>query len=403
MTAPGATAAAWPGLGFDPAPGDPAAVRRLAGELEATARGLQESRAAFETLRTPGRSWTGTAADTFGARSPELPGYLDAGHASLGRAVPALTGWAGTLDAHRARARELEAAAVRLREQVRAAEDAEQRAARHPDLGLAGQTFDDEESLADATRRLDTAERALTAARTRIGELDAALGDVLRDATHLLNRHETDAAEVARTLDRAGDGVPPPDPEWYAAGGGAGEALNTVGDVAGVVSAAAGALALIPLFTPIAGPVALISGGVALAAHAVSMGQSGRWNGVTLAGDVAGLVPGVGAIKKVGETVSVAHDAAKAARAVGDGAAAASARSDGASTAGRLVWDDLTKHADDAPVVLPTVNAATGLAAQAPTVKDWVAPPGGVTEVDKDSASTLGLAGNVGRILTAKG
>lgn len=124
---------------------------------------------------------------------------------------------------------------------------------------------------------------------------------------------------------------------------------------------------------------------------------------MTLAGDVAGLVPGVGAIKKAGETVSVAHDAAKAARAAGDRGAAASARSDGASTAGRLVWDDLTKRADDAPVVLPTVNATTGLAAQAPTVKDWVAPPGEVTEVDKDSASTLGLAGNVGRILTAKG
>lgn len=401
MTAPGATAAAWPGLGFDPAPGDPAAVRRLAGELEATARGLQESRAAFETLRTPGRSWTGTAADTFGARSPELPGYLDAGHASLGRAVPALTGWAGTLDAHRARARELEAAAARLREQVRAAEDAEQRAARHPDLGLAGQTFDDEESLADATRRLDTAERALTAARTRVGELDAALGDVLRDATHLLNRHETDAAEVARTLDRAGDGVPPPDPEWYAAGGGAGEVAGTVGDVAGVVSAAAGALALFPPFTIVAGPVALISGGVALVAHATSMAQKDEWSWWTLGSDALGIVPGVRTARAVGETVSTSVDAARSAAAAGDIGAAARGAWDAVSAPVRRPIADAARFDHEAPYVFSLVPQATGVAGQVPTVRDWANPDDPTDDVRKDSASGIGIAGNAARLLTS--
>ncbi len=66
--------------------------------------------------------------------------------------------------------------------------------------------------------------------------------------------------------------------------------------------------------TPIAGPIALISGGIALGAHAMDIkahdkwGQPGAW--VTLGGDALGMVPGVGALTKGAATdIDILHGA----------------------------------------------------------------------------------------------
>lgn len=401
MTEAGTRHPAWPGLGFDPAPGDPAAVRRLAEDLGVVARGLRDTRDAYQKLAAPGRSWSGAAADAFGSRSGELPGYVDSSQASLGRAVPVLSGWAATLDTHRARARELEAEAVRIREQYRAAEDAELQAARHPDLALAGQMFDDQASLADANRRIDAAGQALTAARNRLQSLSTALADVQNDAVTLMNRHEQAAHEVARAVDRADDGLPPPDPEWYATNGGSGDLAGTIGDVAGVVSAAAGALALIPLFTPIAGPVALVSGGVALVGHSASMGLKGDWNWATFGSDALGVVPGVKTARAVGHAVS---DAAGAARSAAAGQDVVETVRQGLRTAVSPLTVPVRESAKfdyDAPLAFSLIPQATGVASQVPTVSDWMQPANKTDDVQRDSASGLSIAGHAGRLLTS--
>lgn len=75
-----------------------------------------------------------------------------------------------------------------------------------------------------------------------------------------------------------------------------------IGDIFGMVSAVTGVLALIPVLTPVMGPVALLTGAVALSANAASMAMKGDWDSPTawagLAGDTLGLVPGVGAVAK---------------------------------------------------------------------------------------------------------
>lgn len=69
--------------------------------------------------------------------------------------------------------------------------------------------------------------------------------------------------------------------------------LKNFGDVATIVSGAAGGLALIPALTPVAGPVAALAGAAALGAHGLDMMQNGAegsdWYG--LAGDAAAIVP----------------------------------------------------------------------------------------------------------------
>ncbi|WP_434446608.1 hypothetical protein [Lentzea sp. E54] len=89
-----------------------------------------------------------------------------------------------------------------------------------------------------------------------------------------------------------------------------GTTMGTVGDIAGMVSAVAGGLALIPVLAPVAAPVALLAGGVALATHTADMIAKGSYaeDWVGVAGDVAGLVPGVKAVSGV---VNAAGDLAQ--------------------------------------------------------------------------------------------
>src|SRR5262249_35670042 len=90
--------------------------------------------------------------------------------------------------------------------------------------------------------------------------------------------------------------------------------LGDIGDIAGIISAVAGALAFIPILTPICGPIALIAGGVALAAHAADMTVNDKWDDpnawVSVASDVVGLIPGG---KLVAEGFKTASEAASGA------------------------------------------------------------------------------------------
>ncbi len=78
--------------------------------------------------------------------------------------------------------------------------------------------------------------------------------------------------------------------------------LGAIGDIAGIVSAVAGALAFIPVLTPVMGPIAIGAGVVALGAHGADMVVNEKWDDpdawVSIGGDVLGVIPGVGAISK---------------------------------------------------------------------------------------------------------
>ncbi|MFD9333133.1 hypothetical protein ACFWBF_01740 [Streptomyces sp. NPDC060028] len=74
-----------------------------------------------------------------------------------------------------------------------------------------------------------------------------------------------------------------------------------VGDILGLVSAAAGILALIPVLTPIMAPIAIVSALGSLGAHAAAATIQGDWDAATIAGlgaDALAALPVVGAVAK---------------------------------------------------------------------------------------------------------
>lgn len=84
--------------------------------------------------------------------------------------------------------------------------------------------------------------------------------------------------------------------------GGAGLA----GDVMGAGAGVAGALALIPVLTPIAGPIALVLAAGSLVSHVTSISVKGDWDKpgsfATLGADAFAVVPGIGAVAKGAKT-----------------------------------------------------------------------------------------------------
>ncbi|MBC2875611.1 MULTISPECIES: hypothetical protein [Streptomyces] len=89
--------------------------------------------------------------------------------------------------------------------------------------------------------------------------------------------------------------------EKAAAEAGGGDFWGILGDVLGVVSAVTGVLALIPVLTPICGPIAVVTAVGALSAHTVGAVIEGDWDAGTFAElvtDVVGAVPAFGAVAK---------------------------------------------------------------------------------------------------------
>ncbi|MEU6964277.1 hypothetical protein [Streptomyces chrestomyceticus] len=73
------------------------------------------------------------------------------------------------------------------------------------------------------------------------------------------------------------------------------------GDILGIVSAVSGVLALIPVLTPLFGPIAVVTAAASLGAHTVDAVIKGDWDAATIAGlaaDAFAALPGVGAVAK---------------------------------------------------------------------------------------------------------
>jgi len=168
-------------------------------------------------------------------------------------------------------------------------------------------------AFAERSARIDA---DLAATRAAFAQAAAALDDWSRQAA---------ALDAAAVLDAATATLPRPDTRPAAAArpapGGVlswlDEHLDDVGDVAGVVSGAAGALAFVPVLTPVMAAVALASGAVALVADVADATVHGRVDDprsiADVGVDVAALVPGV---RFASGAVRAARDAAYAGSAV---------------------------------------------------------------------------------------
>ncbi|WP_116050385.1 hypothetical protein [Amycolatopsis palatopharyngis] len=293
----------YPSLGFDPARGEVVAVRDLAEQLSGTGTFAGEAYDVLKSVQDNRDIWTGEAAQAFAGNLDELPGFLDGARTSMHDAGKALATWGDRLEAHQARARELEELTRQAIADAKAA-DAKAAEANAANVPIAYDTSDPASARAaqqQAQATADAAKLATEAAGTAWGRVD----DLRRQAEELRNTWEDDARICAEALNDAAENAP--DSGLFDAIGdgirNAGEWLaENLGDIAGIVAAVAGALAFIPILTPIMAPIALGAGAIALAAHGTEMIVEEKWDDmsawVELGGDVAGLIPGVGALGK---------------------------------------------------------------------------------------------------------
>ncbi|MCX4782792.1 putative T7SS-secreted protein [Streptomyces sp. NBC_01264] len=315
-------------LGFDPAPGNPDAVRALAKKLRASADCLGETSRVVDALVSHSSSWQGEAATAFRASlSRELPRHLHAAHTSLAEAAKRLSGWHDTLASHRI--------------------------------------------LADRY-----------ASRAAAATTEEGLTDVRRQAHELASEHSAAARRVAHALAATAERLAPKEPGmlesvWNKIVNDPADALSNAAAILGAAGAA------VALFFPPAGmAVMLVAGGLSLAALTAHLADPGFrkpltegfargkfdaafWkNGVTLLGDGLGAVPGVAAVATGARAGTVA---ARAAMAVPEAGALAGV-SPGAGAFARTTWntaDELRKV--DSPL------SAWALRSSTPEVRERVA------------------------------
>ncbi|MGH3466231.1 MAG: hypothetical protein ACRDQF_00680 [Thermocrispum sp.] len=300
------TVANFPYLGFDPARGNVSTVDDLAKQMKDTGTYAKEAYDTIKAVQDNTGVWAGEAARAFAGKLGELPKYLDDAHLSLDGAAKALSTWGDHLEAHQRRARELEDLA---REAVEAAKrsDAAAEQARAADVPIAYDASDPAAAQA-AKAQADANARAVADAVSAANGAWDKVEDIRRKAEDLRDRWEDDGRICAESLEEAAGKAP--DKAFLEsfgelfedAGKWLKDHLGDIGDIAGIVAAVAGALAFIPVLTPIMGPVAIAAGAVALLAHGADMVLNEKWDDpnawVDLGGDVLGVIPGVGAISK---------------------------------------------------------------------------------------------------------
>jgi hypothetical protein len=273
----------FPALGFDPAPGSPAALLAQAREADRAARALAGAAMAAGRLSA---AWTGPAAASYQAQAGVLPRDLGMAAAAHGTLARELAAFADDLAARQVRAAHLESRAATLRA-----------AAGSPHLSLVG-------SAGPARARL------------AVSELEA----VLADARRLLDEHRAAAAGAATRIRAAAADPPYRRPGllarardsvrgWVTEHAGTLTAVSR--DLRGV-SAALGTLSLVPGFQFLA-PVAIAAGGVAIAIDAVVTASTGRGSWPALALDATLTALPTGPATRALRSVPGAERALKAA------------------------------------------------------------------------------------------
>jgi uncharacterized protein YukE len=280
----------FPALGFDPAPGEAAAVESAARSVDGAGRTFGDASANVSRLNSSG--WTGDAADAFRGQLQDLPRDLDLAARSHQTAARALSEYGTALAARQRRADELESRAAELRAQQQAAvAEVNRIAAQRAPEGSA--------ELADLKSRY-------AGARSRADGLGGDLEAVLAQARRLHGEHEAAARSAAGAIRGVAD-APYREPGWLSRAWSSvkgwisdhADVLAEISTVLKGVSAVLGVLSLVPGLQFLA-PFALAAGGIALAIDvAVKLATGkGSWTSIGIDaaltfmpwGKVAGLV-----------------------------------------------------------------------------------------------------------------
>jgi hypothetical protein len=189
-----------------------------------------------------------------------------------------------------------------------------------------------------------------------------------------------------------------------------------------VVSAVTGTLALLPPLTPIAGPIALVSGAVALGAHGVDISEKGSWGDpnswFTLGGDALGIVPAIGAMSMAteagveaarlgggllttasGATELTSTPVSRGAEELGRVFYAEGMRPDAAPVFQRLGEATEARWGGNAQVIGKVEQGAVNVGLQAPTMNGWTHP----SQENGEMKTGAGVAGAVANALQTMG
>ncbi|WP_316527048.1 hypothetical protein [Kitasatospora brasiliensis] len=301
MSTPAPAAPDWSGLGFDPTPGDSAAVTALSNGLRRVGQHLTGVHTTLAQITANEGAWTGDAAQQFSKQFQKLPGYLQDAADSITDAYTALDVWYKALTEHQPKAAELAAAAVAAKKKKDEADRAHGAAAANPDLQLAGRYFPDDAGLAAAEKRYTAAKSHLDAAAELLNSATTELAGLRTQAHELAGTHRADAKKTAEAVRKAADSKAPPEPGM----------LSKIGNWfknhgADLLTVAAGVCGVAAIFFPaFALPAILFSASAALAHGAQYAAKGQLWppqnnigNWLTLGGDVLGAIPGVGVAAK---------------------------------------------------------------------------------------------------------
>lgn len=297
----------YPHLGFNPVPGDTETVRGLHKKLADCAKTLEDARDLVTKL-LDGSCWEGDAAVAFREQldGGPLPLNLKNAAHSLRKAGKQLVRWESELDDYQRRAKKLEEDAKDAREVVARAKGRATKAADDPHLEGKGSDS-------------DAAQKALTHANADVEEAQAELDKVIGKARKLAEEHESKAKHRAGKIRDATKKLVPHEPGWFD------EALDWLGDnLPDILSFVAGALAVAALL--LSGPLGwslatiatlmLTSSAISLAGFGLRISDAETWeslkdgftqgerdadfwsNLVSVGADLAGALPGVGAVGK---------------------------------------------------------------------------------------------------------
>lgn len=301
---PGVSSAAYPNLGFNPAPGSTDTVHDLYTKLANCAKVLEESHGLVTKLMD-GSYWQGDAAVAFREEldGGPLPLNLKNAAHSIRKAARQLDRWEGELEEFQRRAKRLETNAKDARDALATAKGHADKAKDDPDLDKKGS-------------RHDEAQKSLTHANTAVEEAQADLDAIIGKAKRLAEEHEEKARYRAGKINDATEKLAPHEPGFFD------EALDWITDnLPDILSWAAAAAGIALLFVATGGTAAavLLLAAAVMSAAAIATKLSTKpeiwasirdgftkgefdsdfWgNMIGLTADALGALPGVGAAMK---------------------------------------------------------------------------------------------------------
>ena len=328
----------FPALGFDPAPGDPAAVDSAARSVDGAGRVFGDASSNVNRLNSSG--WSGEAADAFRGQLADLPRDLDLAARTHQTTARTLTEYGQGLATRQRRATELETRAAELKRQQQAAIAEVNR--------LAGRT------APEGSAELANLRTAYNSARSQAEGFGGDLDEVIRQARALHGDHESAAQTAARTIRDQAD-APYEEPGWLSRAWDSvkgwiadhADVLQTISTVLKGVSAVLGVLSLVPGLQFLA-PFALAAGGIALAIDVAVKLATGKGSWASIGIDAALTFMPWG---RVGGLVRRIPGAARGLDAAGDLVARGASRFDDMVAGGRRALG-LTDEARDTAIAL---------------------------------------------------